>query len=66
MYNCSFIFSNHFLLVRETSESIPGVLGMRQEHTLDGSPVHHRASYTHFLLNPFIPWHNFEAKAQRL
>lgn len=45
-----FIFSNHFIMVRVAAdpESILGITGMKQEHTLDEAPVHHKASYTHF------------------
>lgn len=45
----SSIFINHVILARFTVdlEPVPGRLGVRWEHILDGTPVHHRTEYTH-------------------
>lgn len=45
----SFIFSNWFILVRVSVDLEPILVkvGVRQEYTLDGTPVHHQAPCIH-------------------
>lgn len=43
-----FTFSNHFIHVRVVVDPEP-ILGMRRECTLDWTPFHFRASFTHSL-----------------
>lgn len=51
----SLTFSNQFILVRISVnlETVPGTLGMRQESTLNGMPVHLKAPCTRIHLHTF-------------
>lgn len=53
----SFIFSSHFILVLVVvdSEPMPGTLGAKREHILDGMPIHRKATCLHNFTHSFTP-----------